>query len=134
MGQTSDGIEVSDGNQAVGVRERQGAKEQGVYYGKDRGVCSDAQRKDKNSGGSKARESTDRADAIAQILHEVLQPSDAAGVATFFFAFFDSAHFKKSLATGFFQRQTFGDVLFGLSLDVIPQFIIKFSICLSSAK
>lgn len=56
------------------------------------------------------------------------------GFAALFFAFFDSAHVEECLATRLFRRQTFGDVLFGFSLDVFPQFVIKLLVRLSSAK
>jgi hypothetical protein len=37
-------------------------------------------------------------------------PDDPAGIATLFFAFFDSSHFEECLATSFFEGQTFGDI------------------------
>jgi hypothetical protein len=40
-----------------------------------------------------------------------------AGLPALFFTFFDSAHFKEYSVTRFFERQNFGDSLFGISLD-----------------
>jgi hypothetical protein len=69
-----------------------------------------------------------------QILREVLEPADAAGVTALFFAFLDSTNFEQRLATGVWGRQTSGDILLSLLLDVIPELVLKVLVCLSSAK
>src|SRR5438132_167345 len=105
-----------------------------VQDSENRRVDSDSERQAEHRKKGESRALTQHTESEAQILNQVLNPIHSARVTTFFFAFFHSTHFEECLAARFVQGQTFGDILLSLPLDVIPQFIFEFSVCLSSAK
>jgi hypothetical protein len=97
--------------EACGIFERQRTKEHGVDDRKDGSVGADADSQGEDGDGGKAGGFSEHADAVAKVLSEVLNPSHVACIATFFFAFFNSADFKESLPTRLFDGEAFADVL-----------------------
>jgi hypothetical protein len=94
----------------------------------------DAEGKCEDGDGCESGGFAEHAEGVVNVLGEVLNPVYAATIAALFLTLFNSAHFDECLAASFFRRQTFGDVLLGLSLDMIPQFVVKFLVRFSSAK
>src|SRR6202047_4591016 len=118
----------------LGVRDRQRSQAERIDQLEDGGVCASAQRERKHGNGGEKRRFAQHAQAEAQVLREILQPSDAANIATLLFPLLDSAHFDECLSMRFVWDYTFRDVLLSLSLDVIAQLVVQFLVRLRSAK
>jgi len=64
------------------------------------------------------------AQAVVNVLHHILQPGALAGVAAFFFAFFEAAHFEQRCAASFLRRHACGNVVLGFLFEVIAELLV----------
>ncbi len=111
---------ILDAYQFLRVRIGQRMQQRGVDQAENRRRRSDPQRHRQNRNEREPRRFAQHAQAKMQILKDVLNPIDAAGIPAFFLAFFDAAHFEQHLATSFFRSKSLRNVLFRLLLDMIP--------------
>ena len=118
----------------VWISNRNRSKNIGVENCEERGVKSERKCDSSEDCQHDDRRAAEAPHCVPHVRERVLDQAGAACVATLLFAFFDSAHFQERLTTRFFWGQTFADVLFGFSLDVVAQLVFKLLVYLSSTK
>ncbi len=105
-----------------------------LHHRKDRRVCTDAKRQRQDSGCGEARRLAEHAEAVAKVLGEVLNPSDAAGAAAFLFRLLDTTQVQSRPAMRFFFRHSLRDAFLGFSVKVIAQLVVQLLVRLRPAK
>jgi hypothetical protein len=99
--ETDAGHVVTQINQLCGIGKRQRLQEHILDHGEDGAVRTNADRQ--RGDGGEVRRFAQYAQAEAQVLCEILEPSDSADIAAPLLALLDSAHFYECLPTRVFR-------------------------------
>ena len=108
---------------AVGVG--QGADQHGVHDAEHRGRQPDAERQSRDRHGRESRIVAQHANAVAQILPELIEPDrnpDGAGILP---GARHAAELAQRRMPGIARRHPARDVLFGLALDVVANLAVE---------
>ncbi len=71
---------------------------------------------------------------VAEILHEDVEPGEAAGFAMLFLCLLDTAETDEGAAAGFFGRHALADVFFDGEIDVALKFGVEVGVALLLVK
>src|SRR5579872_1870326 len=112
----------------------EGLQEYAINDRENRRVSGQTHSKRKDSDGSEARRFRQHAQPEANVLREILNPIYAARITTLFFALLHAADFEQRRAPRFLRRHAPRHIFFGFFFDVIPKFVVKFLIRLTSTK
>src|SRR5260370_27178687 len=107
------------------MRHGQAAQQDLVGDGKDGGVGADAKSQRDQADGSEARPLAQLAQAVADILEEILDEADAAFVAAFLLEVFDGAESAQGGSVGGLRLHAGGEVLLDLLVEMEAKLMVE---------
>src|ERR671923_98870 len=116
------------------ILDRQGGPQRRAKERKYCSVRADAEGEGEDGGRRKAGGFAQHAEAVTQILHHILNPVDAAGVAAFFLGLLETAEVEAGAAMRIFLCQPLREIFLGFSLEVVAQLVVQFLVGLRAAK
>ena len=120
------GLGLAQLDELFGVRVRKRLAQGGVHDGENGSVGADSESERDNGDQREGGISRQRSCGVAQILHRVLQPVDAAHVPTLLFALLEATKIPARGAGRFFPAHPASKVFFDLSLKEVLQLFAEF--------
>ena len=114
-------VASGEGDQTIGLQNRQAAKEQAVHQREDRGVRANAQREGQDDDGRDEGRRQERANAEPQVLPGLVEPSRAARIATDLLDLLDAAELDTCSSLRLPLGHSGPHVVGHLTLDVVAQ-------------
>ena len=117
-------------HQRLPVAIRQGTQQHGVHHGEHGAVGPDAEGEGEHHHRGEAGAAAQAAQAIAHVLHEVLQQTHAAGVAAGLFRSLHGTEVHPRLPAGLPGVEPEAPVLLGLHLEVEAHLVVHLAVAL----
>src|SRR6185295_14634051 len=111
--------------QALRVANRQRAQDQAVHQGEDGGVRPDSEGEGRDRDESEGRTPAKDANAVTQVLREVVEIAGAAGVPAVLLGPVDAAELEEGAATRLRLGHSGLDVVRDLTLEVVAQLAVE---------
>src|SRR5579863_3679308 len=115
-----------DLDQLLGILYWEEAQHDGIEEAEDRGVCANAESERKNCDARDDGSAAENAQRVADVLQEIFEEADAAGVAALFLNLFGAAESKAGAANGFFAGGPGAHILFDLLFEVKAKLVVHF--------
>ena len=116
------------------IRDWQRLQQNRIHQRKNRSRRANAQRQRQDRCAGERWSHSQSPQRVAQILNYVLNPSDAACVATFLFGRLDTVQVDSRAAVRLFLRHSLRHVFLGFSFEVVAQLVVQFLVRLRPAK
>ena len=121
-------------HETLGIGERQRTPELGFEHAEDRRIHTDTERQREDGHGSEAGRFAQHAQAVADILDEILHPIYPSHIPAFLLHLYEATDGTARCIAGFLWTHPRRQVFFDLLLQVKLQFVVQLPFNARSAK